>query len=180
MEIQKSKSRLQTILVMSANKVLLLLLMIIYAAVFFIIFRSHSFIIDVEHKYNHAKTYIYLSDAASEFSVLLRCRSQSVSSTDVFSSSFISPTSANLSLPHLVASERNSSVPLPFPAKSLLQASSAPSTPAAKLISHASSTPSASAPTIAPSNETYMLVLFTTEVLLCVCFFMGRWLFPKR
>lgn len=141
-----------TLLLMSAIRILFLIFSVIYLTALYRILGSQFNISTIEQKYNHAKTYIYLSENAFVFFYFLRDRSESVNLPTVFPATVIPPTPMNPSVPSTQSSELNSSLP-----------SISESTPLPPV---SSTLPVSNAP-ISTTNETYMLVLFTTEVFLC-------------
>ena len=141
-----------TLLLMSAIRILFLVFSVIYLTALYRILGSQFNISTIEQKYNHAKTYIYLSENAFVFFYFLRDRSESVNLPTVFPATMIPPTPMNPSVPSTQSSELNSSLP-----------SISESTPLPPV---SSTLPVSNAP-ITTTNETYMLVLFTTEVFLC-------------
>ena len=141
-----------TLLLMSAIRILFLVFTVIYLTALYRILGSQFNLSKIEQKYNHAKTYIYLYENAFVFFCFLRDRSESVNLPTVFPATVIPSTPIIPSVPSTQSSEPTSSVP------SISESTTLPPV---------SSTLSVSNVPIATTNETYMLVLFTTEVFLC-------------
>ena len=150
---------------MSAIRILFLAFTVIYLTALYRILGSQFNISKIEQKYNHEKTYIYLSEDAFVLFCFLRDRSESVNLPTVFPATVIPSTPINPSVPSTQSSELTSSLP------SISESTTLP--PVSPTL------PVSNAP-ITTTNETYMLVLFTTEVSFSFCTIYDCRLFSQK